>query len=440
MGRVNKTFNFNVNPAGSLPAWLAGLTDMVWSQLADGSGSGNLGGTKLSTVIAATGNQAFITNGHGGGAWNNNPDVSSTNAWTSACYDPDNQEYVHWANGGHSDYSGNETYVLALGVNTPFWRRINTPTPTAAIEATGSMVGSGSTFSDGRGRAMHNSFQDYADGRYWAGMMNSVTSQNGGAATTCASYGRTALGAAATPVDYANSGQWQFHPFPSAITSGDSTLKFGVGVADRIGHRYYAFAGEGYGVCPIWWYDTLNPATKDGVQTGQNGFGTIFAAGIADGLTPRIIIGLCSISNTFRYLDLTSDTTIKQGWKTPAAVTGTQPQFAVLGPYQTTQQNMSVCYDNVSHSFILLDPYRFGRQLWRLTIPRTGTAFNPAGTWAWSTNTPSGLTPPVRPDGNTLCYGKARLARIGGRQVIVFHGYSTVSAAALRLPAAGVSF
>jgi hypothetical protein len=74
--------------------------------------------------------------------------VSKITAWTSFVADPRTSKVYSVANGGHSDYSGNEVDALDLERDQPVWTQVLAPTP-------GASVVSGNYYLDGRPTSRH---------------------------------------------------------------------------------------------------------------------------------------------------------------------------------------------------------------------------------------------------------------------------------------------
>lgn len=114
--------------APSFPAWREGQAIGEWRSLS---------GTGLSSVAPSP-----------TPAGNTGPS-SKTDAWTSFAADPRTNKVYCAANGGHSDYAGNEVDVLDLSANSPSWSQLRAPT------AAGSVVSNADYYSDGRPSARH---------------------------------------------------------------------------------------------------------------------------------------------------------------------------------------------------------------------------------------------------------------------------------------------
>jgi hypothetical protein len=407
---------------GDAPQWFLDQASGTWAEIADGTGTGAAGGDVISDCLPSP--EPFFS-GH-----NNNAN-SIIQAWNGGYSDQDNGEYGFCANGGHADWCGNEVYALALRDATPGWRRLIDPTPNGSLGDISD--GGGSTYADGRPRAMHNSFQAWGDGHIWMPAQNSTASGGGGFSKTACSFDRETIGAALTPWPYASANPWAFHGAPPVAADG-STLKFGTCCFDKVGHKVWAAAGEGYNNTPFWSIDTDGGTIGDmtGYATGQSGFGNIYAMACAHDL--RIIVGLCTISETFGVLDLDDP---GAGWDIPSNISGTQPDFAVLGAYSTTQQCMGMVYHAASQSFLLCDPARTGTQIWQLRPP--GTIGNGSGNWVWSTATPSGPSFTIGP-GNAITYSKLGLIEDmgNGESALVYCGHVDGPTLVFRCPATGI--
>lgn len=97
MTRATATVQINVIAAGALPTWRTGMAVNEWKQLA-------------ASAPNALGKPAWA---EGGGNW--------VDDWSGMSYDTVNDVVYSCANGGHTDYSGNETNALDLKAANPAW-------------------------------------------------------------------------------------------------------------------------------------------------------------------------------------------------------------------------------------------------------------------------------------------------------------------------------
>jgi hypothetical protein len=209
---TSAAFSVRIVSPTAAPAWWRGLAAGTWTTIAGGAGQ-TLDAQKPAAAAA------FPT------TFSNH--ASLLTAWTGACADQARREYLLCANGGHSDYAGNECYGLRLSEEQPAWVRLNEPTPLGSplypVVAPGptphpsphlSPAGVGlpwkwtdtngdgsadnwnvsvnaqttieaAVFGDGRSRAMHTAgYAHYVEtgagaGRIWFPLQNSVTSGDG---------------------------------------------------------------------------------------------------------------------------------------------------------------------------------------------------------------------------------------------------------------------
>ena len=119
----------SVVPApGALPAWANALAIGQWFQIPN---------TAMSSVAPSP-----------TPAGNTGPQ-SKVIAWTSFVADPRTSKVYSLANGGHSDYSGNEVDVLDLERAQPAWSQLLPPTPNAQL------TNCQNYYADGRPAARH---------------------------------------------------------------------------------------------------------------------------------------------------------------------------------------------------------------------------------------------------------------------------------------------
>lgn len=435
MGAASATLRFDIAAAGT-PAWATQIADAVWSQIATGSGSGNAGGNTISAVLPSPLPQVGNLGGDA---------VSVTNAWCGGFFDSDNGEYGFCANGGHADYVGNEVYVLALRVATPSWRRIIDPTPNSVM-AGAAWQTEASTWPDGRSRAMHNSFQVWADGRIWMPYQNSVTSQGGGGEQIACSFNRASLGVALSPQAWANNpGPWNFFGAIPVISGVDpGSTKFGSCCYDRVNKKVWAAGGSNINVPTIWSIVTAGGSLgqMNGFTPGGSGFGAILAMACAYDL--GIVIGFDINVNKFGYFNVSNP---GAGWIVPTNIAGTQPVLGHVGSYATPDQSCGAVYYQPQHSVVIMDPPRLGNQLYRLQIPTSGGAFNPTGQWVWTNSTPSGPAPSIGVSGsgatgNTQTYSKFNLCEdIGNGQSCLIYCFNYRGPTAVyKIPTTGFPF
>jgi chitodextrinase len=115
-------------PLATLPAWVAALAPGQWYQIPN---------TSLSSVdpvplpLGNTGPRAKV------------------DVWTSFVVDTRTSKVYSVANGGHSDYAGNEVDELSLELDQPLWNEKLSPTPNNLVTA------GNSYYADGRPTSRH---------------------------------------------------------------------------------------------------------------------------------------------------------------------------------------------------------------------------------------------------------------------------------------------
>jgi hypothetical protein len=206
-----------IPPPGNLPAWVNALAIGQWLSIPNTAMSGV---APSPTPSGNTGPQSKII------------------AWTSFVVDTRTSKVYSLANGGHSDYAGNEVDVLDLEVAQPAWSQILAPTPNAQL------TNCQSYYADGRPAARHsyygvtlNEINDrfmLFGGVNWCvngGFFTAISSYNIGANSWSASTTHGSLpggfaGVAAYSVDPATGDVYGFHNFNygrwNRSTSGDS--------------------------------------------------------------------------------------------------------------------------------------------------------------------------------------------------------------------------
>jgi hypothetical protein len=112
------------------PSWFVNMADNTWKAVAGGAGQ------TLDAVKPVS---------PGGNGQN-----GIIGAWSGGCVDQTRGELILAANGGHSDYYGNEVYACAVRSETPSWERLTDPTPASLLGS-----GYGAANLDGLPRSMH---------------------------------------------------------------------------------------------------------------------------------------------------------------------------------------------------------------------------------------------------------------------------------------------
>lgn len=360
----------SITAQGSAPAWWTNpaFAAGTWTTVAGSAGQ------MLTNVIAA--NNPFPAKNYGVAA-----------GYCGGGVDQARRAYMLIANGGHSDGADNSGFELRLGDAVPAWRRISDPTP---LGSTGDLsLENGGKFTDGRPRAMHSTNEVYGDGRMWFPMMNSVTSNQGGHADWVLSYDRDGLGqavgststspiAAGQPGAYttANIGQWTFHGPHNGNTQ---TFGFGVGLFDRVNHRIYGLANQlGTGI--LWWrFDSQGPniGVSQAWVLGSPHIKPAWGACAYD--LGIMILGSHESTNVF-VLNLATNT-----WSTHTPSNSGTNAAGSGAVYCVTNRTIGIG-----------NPLTSNGTIYRLSIPVTGNAFNPSGTFSWMTINPGG-TPPTFP-------------------------------------------
>jgi hypothetical protein len=363
----------------SAPSWFTALTSSQWGQIAltddmaaVDPGLANLSmppGTASGTILEITG------------------------SWTSACFDEDWLDYIFNAAGGHANRWGNDGF--AFNLRRAKWRRYIDPSPAGSV---GNPYVEGSTYADGRSRAMHCTFCDWADGRVVYALQNSVTSGGGGTVQTIASFRKEKLGYAATPTPYSSTAGyplsgvnlWGFHgdPHTTGITTNG---KFGVSAYDKLSKVVWWVGGDGENSLP---YGSINVGATIARRTSGflpfSTFGMCRANAVACSPDVHLYVVLSSRSNEIGFLDLNNE---GLGFAKPTATSGTAPAFAQLGSFNIPNRNIAMVYYERARQFLLVDPIRLGSTVYVLTPPRNADgSFNRTGTWAWRTVTMPAVT------------------------------------------------
>lgn len=362
-------FSISEAVVGTAPAWFTNTAFLpgTWTTIAGGSGQ------KISDVLPSPYPQSLS-----GGPY------AITAAYCGGGVDQTRKEYILCANGGHGDGGDNSAYALTLSAATPAWRRLSNPTPDANMGNIN--LESGGIFADGRPRAMHSTNEVYGDGRVWFPMLSSVSSGQGGHADKIFSYNRDSLGTAATPLAWtsANLGPWTYHGTASGGTAGFGNFYgFSMGAFDRVNHKVHA-VGNSNDSSGVAYWNFATQGASIGITTNPR----------VDGLyvKPSWMVcahdlGICVIAHSGQGTPSTAIVVLDVATRTL-----TRKTVGAGGNYGAT----GAVYVEANHSILIGDPLSLGGQIYKLSIPMTGSAYNPSGTFTWTSFNPGG-TPPTFP-------------------------------------------
>jgi hypothetical protein len=413
-----------VAPPGSAPAWFLNTPEGTWTAIAGNSGQ--------RIVDKLPGPVPF----NGAGQVAGNPS-SITTAWTGGAVDQTRGEYILCANGGHADYPGNEAYALSLRDATPSWRRLSDPTPNGSLIFNDSAGGPGALNADGRPRAMHSTFEVFANGRVWFPFQNSYASPSGGSSAGVYSYNRDALGAGTSSLPWTsgNLGPWQIHSkinFPSIGFQDLSSVIFGVAAFDRVTNKIWALGGNSANYTVYWSVDTLGASLgQSQVWSKGQSFGH-WGTWVAVAHDLRILVAGDHLRNVITVLDLT-----KAGqsgdWQQVSNVTGT-------GFFPSGGGGV---YLAASRSIACGDPRALGRGIRNLRIPTKvvdgQVVYDRNGQWVWTSLSPAGPNISV-PPGNSAPYSKWNIVENmgNGQSAIVLATDISGPTYVYRVPMAGI--
>lgn len=194
-------------PSSGAPSWFAAMASNTWAAVGY-------------NTLAAVQYLPMVSNSTYSGLR-----PSGVLAYSGATTDEARRELLVCGSGGHSDYLGNEGYAFALWEDTPYWYRLNDPTPARFIyDATtnANVVDGTSRFLDGRCTSMHTyGIQTYANGKVWYTFQGHQTGGSGSWIHGVVSYdrnmfrygsarGQEASGAVPHP-GVADAGPWAFY-------------------------------------------------------------------------------------------------------------------------------------------------------------------------------------------------------------------------------------
>ncbi len=332
----------------------------------------------------------------------NDGQVAVMSAWCGATVDTKRQELVIPAQGGHSDYYGNEVYVLGLNSSSPAWQRVTNPRYS---------FGTSTTMDDGSPRSNHgNSQLCYApnvDKTFIAPLI--YTAPLGDSSSQVFAFDR-------------GSGTWsQKSTCPSSFGS-ESGTEGGAVYDTQTGSIWIIGAQADTAV------DKYDPvADKHTMSSGAplwSGYNGTLAISSSRRLLVYINGSVVGNNGSFKWLDLNN---IGAGWRA-ATVTGNPP----------TGDGPGLVWHDASGGFLAWNGSPSTGTIKKLTPASTPAS----GTWTWTDVTPGSgnTTTPSSPQGNGT-YGRFNLiSNLGGsgRDVLVLVNAVNQPAYVYKLPAGGI--
>lgn len=395
---------------GSAPAWAAAMSEDSWTTVAGASGK------RITDVVPSPPPASNL----GGESPN-----SIIDSWTGGGVNQSSKRLILAGNGGHSDYPGNEAYELCLDQDVPFWQRLCDPTPNASMQ---DITDAGAeSYDDGRPRPTHNQNATFGDGRIWIPSMTATTSGQGGNVNKVVSFNRAAL-TGPYPEPYSGVNPWTIH---GSTNANDNYIGFGVGLFDSVNHKVYCISNGQTSSGAEWW--TIN-------TTGVNlGVSTAFHDESPSYVVPQwgiiaqdlgiIVIGSFHANDVAASIKVLTLATNQ--WSTPS-VSGS-------GLYT---EGCGAVYISTGHSILVMNPKETST-MYKLSIPTSSGAYNPSGTFTWSSFTRSGapsLSNFVRPTNNNNMRSKFALVDdMGdGRSYVVCPCTISGGTHVYKVPAAGI--
>lgn len=220
---TTKTFNITAAPAGAVPTWWStNFNPGSWKSVA-------ASGTLFSALYPDQ--DQYTAAALGWPSYGGDPRARALGFmadYGGGCTDATRREYLFVALGGHADYVGNEAYALALWHDTPYWYRINDPTP-ATVMGQLPQPGDPGVEADGRCRSMHTyGLPVHVGGKTWFPYQGFVRSPGGVMVNAVACFNREATGVfsnATSPLAWANNaGQWTLRSLnntPNTLPAGN---------------------------------------------------------------------------------------------------------------------------------------------------------------------------------------------------------------------------
>lgn len=319
-------------------------------------------------------------------------------AWDSAAVDTRRKAFRIDAQGGHGDYSGNESYKLLLNVATPAWARVRDPSLT---------FGTDPVMSDGTPRAAHGQ----------------------GQVTYAANADKVIL--TGLPYTAPNGNQWKnFFGIDCSANTWAALTSPGSGYGDNTyfhgGSAYDPYSGMVWAVATTASNNSTtryNPLTDaQTLYDLYNNRGYDGKAAISPSRRCMIYLNGSQQGHDGTFVWLNIDNPTAAGWVSPT-VSGTPP----------TTEGPGLVWHEPSGAFLAWDS---GANLYKLTPPSNLSS----GTWAWSSVTPAGgnaVTPSTRQTHGT--YGRfALVENLAGRDYLVLVNASNEATYVYKLPALGV--
>jgi hypothetical protein len=324
-------------------------------------------------------------------------------AWTGGCVDQDRGEYILPANGGHTDYAGNEVYAVALRKDSPTWVRLTDPSSASGGTLGGNTKGD---FGDGKMRSVHGWHRAcFGNGRVWYAGMDGMYI-TGAWSTACWSFNRGSLG-------------WTYHGLGLPTLGGNVNGEAGCASYDRVGNRVWSSVGAGSNSLgqSIYSIDASSGVVsqhKIALQAGRPRW-----SALAHDL--RLWILGCGPDGVLELVDLNNptQTIVKTPTGSPSGLT----------------DGAGAVYHAPSRAILTWNSY--GANLRKLTIPS-----NPlTGSWVWSQVSPSSansVAPDAAPAQGT--YSKFNLIEDmgNGQSALVVVNSTSGPVYVYKLPAAGV--
>ena len=410
---------------GTAPTWFLNMPDQTWTAIAGGAGYGAAyqNGARAADVGPSGGTPAAIVS-----------------AWNGAMVDQSLGEFQMAAQGGHSDYGGNEVYVCQITAAVPGWVRLCDPTPTSAQGPTVTTKNTDFPYADGRVRAGHTyNNQVAANGIIWKPCVPAQYDSTED--TSCIYYfNRASLNGQTLPVPYTSSPWIDTHVLGMASWSGGNIgsgpVEGGSAVYDRFTGNIWQMLvagvnGSGQGV---YSFTTTNLSSVTATQWPfglGSGSGVRWGA-LAYGLRNATDSGVWIVFDNgsggrLLLADLQNPSSNPHGALTVATMSGSFPAFTYGG---------GAVYHAASRAVLVWD--NSGANIVKVAVPVTAPL---TGTYAISTVTPSAsnaVTPSAANSNGT--YGRFNIIEDmgNGQSALVVYNDITQPIYVYKLPVAGI--
>lgn len=349
-------------PSGDAPSWFVEMPERAWA-----------------TPVGNTVSSVFAENTGGSS-------VGVVNAYTGAAIDQDYGEMILPANGGHTDYAGNEVYRCVIRSETPSWFRVTEPSNPDSNDDGGSSM----QYADGNPRSAHGWYKHIGgNGKVYLAGTTGVW-QKGRQSTAVHMFDRASLGAnpgtlsaAAAPWRYLGLGITD----PNALNAMGSNVDWQGGPCayDKVNRKIWSAPRYNVNSAPQPYFaiNTITDTIERPVVPYPNG--RISGAETAYWSVVAHDLGVWIVASTglsqFSIMDVNN----------PQA--GFQKKVTTTGAFTTDNRAGAVYYkDSSGARWILTWVQDAGLTVRKCSVPANPLTSTPAD-WVWSDYITAGVPP-----------------------------------------------